>query len=303
MEHLIVLFNLLTLLAGLGVVGGLVRTWTRRRDVLSFWQLFHFAGFTFTMVVAALDAYSVVNLVANETMIRFWSSLVLVGTALMAFSFPHLARAQVRRRLTPRFRVFWAALALVPVGAAGVVLVVPDYTWALSVIFVSFLPFWASVVYGLSVGTRPGARGRSQAWVAFVLLGLVAAVEVAWIVAYPPASGYFFVTLPLAYLYTSWTSWRSATVPPAGLSLPAPLAEQNALTPREREVAEGILRGLANKELAHELGLSDKTVRNHIFNLYRKLGIQKRLDLVLLVQKYQEPSGPTGTIFPSSEGS
>jgi DNA-binding NarL/FixJ family response regulator len=48
----------------------------------------------------------------------------------------------------------------------------------------------------------------------------------------------------------------------------------DVLTARERDVLEGIARGLTNKEIAAELGISHRTVETHRESLMRKLGIR-----------------------------
>jgi DNA-binding NarL/FixJ family response regulator len=48
------------------------------------------------------------------------------------------------------------------------------------------------------------------------------------------------------------------------------------LTPREREVLQLIGRGYANKRIALELGLSEKTVKTHVSHLLAKLGVTDR---------------------------
>jgi len=48
------------------------------------------------------------------------------------------------------------------------------------------------------------------------------------------------------------------------------------LTDREDEVLQLIARGLANRVIAAELGISDKTVRNHVANIFNKLQVADR---------------------------
>jgi DNA-binding NarL/FixJ family response regulator len=57
-----------------------------------------------------------------------------------------------------------------------------------------------------------------------------------------------------------------------------PLAE---LTPRERAVLEAIADGLDNAEIANMLGLSEKTVRNHITRVFDKIGVQHRYQAIV----------------------
>ena len=59
----------------------------------------------------------------------------------------------------------------------------------------------------------------------------------------------------------------------------------DGLTPRELQMLAMLARGLAAKEIAHELGVSEKTVRNHVSNIYRKLGIYDRSQAVLYAIK------------------
>ncbi|HEX7405538.1 MAG TPA: LuxR C-terminal-related transcriptional regulator, partial [Candidatus Nanopelagicaceae bacterium] len=57
-----------------------------------------------------------------------------------------------------------------------------------------------------------------------------------------------------------------------------------ALTAREEEVLTLMADGRTNSEIARHLVLSDKTVRNHITNLFAKLGVTDRLSAVLLAR-------------------
>ncbi len=56
---------------------------------------------------------------------------------------------------------------------------------------------------------------------------------------------------------------------------------------REREILEHILRGYSNKEIQHLLFLSPHTVKNHNYNLYKKLGVRNRFELMRKVFEYQ----------------
>jgi len=55
-----------------------------------------------------------------------------------------------------------------------------------------------------------------------------------------------------------------------------------ALTPREQEVLAGLARGLPNKSIAHDLGISPRTVEIHRANLMTKLGVASLSDTLRL---------------------
>ena len=59
----------------------------------------------------------------------------------------------------------------------------------------------------------------------------------------------------------------------------------SALSPRQREVALLVARGLANKEIARKLGLSEGTVKQHVHSIFLKLHTRKRNTLVLLANE------------------
>lgn len=55
------------------------------------------------------------------------------------------------------------------------------------------------------------------------------------------------------------------------------------LTPREQEVLLKLSRGLSNKIIAHELGISPATVQVHVSNIMQKVGALNRTELSFLV--------------------
>ena len=55
------------------------------------------------------------------------------------------------------------------------------------------------------------------------------------------------------------------------------------LTERESEVSALVAQGLKNKAVAHQLGIGEGTVKLHLHNIYRKLGIKNRCQLMLHV--------------------
>ncbi|MFW6362753.1 MAG: helix-turn-helix transcriptional regulator [Spirochaeta sp.] len=63
-------------------------------------------------------------------------------------------------------------------------------------------------------------------------------------------------------------------------AVPAERRRMLNLSAREAEIAVLIARGLANKQIAAELGISPATVRTHIYNLYQKVGAGSRVELL-----------------------
>jgi len=65
------------------------------------------------------------------------------------------------------------------------------------------------------------------------------------------------------------------------------------LTRREKEVLDGILRSLANKEIASELNLSERTVKFHVSSLLSKFKVHSRMELMREAsQRAMKPAEP-----------
>lgn len=60
------------------------------------------------------------------------------------------------------------------------------------------------------------------------------------------------------------------------------MAKSPRISRREREIVDGLLANLSNKELANNLNISERTVKFHVSNLLQKFGVGRRADLILL---------------------
>jgi DNA-binding NarL/FixJ family response regulator len=58
------------------------------------------------------------------------------------------------------------------------------------------------------------------------------------------------------------------------------------LTEREREVLAMLSSGLLNKQIARRLGISEKTVKAHLTNVYRRIGVEDRTQAALWAQRH-----------------
>lgn len=78
------------------------------------------------------------------------------------------------------------------------------------------------------------------------------------------------VYVPATVLRDSGDADVRAAVPPADPAL------EQLLTQRQREVLERLREGKSNKQIAHELGLSEGTVKIHMTAIFKSLGVRNR---------------------------
>ena len=72
---------------------------------------------------------------------------------------------------------------------------------------------------------------------------------------------------------SAFTVWGADAEP-----VEAPAAGETALSEREAAVLEAVARGLSNREIGRQLWISEQTVKFHLRNVYRKLGISSRTE-------------------------
>ena len=69
----------------------------------------------------------------------------------------------------------------------------------------------------------------------------------------------------------------SEAAPPVG----GKARERSPLSTREREIVALVAQGYRNKEMAEKMFISEQTVKNHLHNIFDKLGVSDRLELAL----------------------
>ena len=68
------------------------------------------------------------------------------------------------------------------------------------------------------------------------------------------------------------------------------------LTAREGEIVRRLIEGRTNEEIAAQLFISNHTVKNHVHNVYKKLGIGNRVQLIQRFRSALEESGPPAPV-------
>ena len=77
----------------------------------------------------------------------------------------------------------------------------------------------------------------------------------------------------------------------------------NRLTPREESVVRLVLQGMVNREIADTLHLSQHTIKNYLFNIFDKLGVSNRVELVLYATAKLSLAHGSQSLSPNSQPS
>ena len=81
--------------------------------------------------------------------------------------------------------------------------------------------------------------------------------------------------------HTTAAVMRQFAQPGEMIGGPGKNRERSPLSQREREIVGLVAQGYKNKEMAEKMFISEQTVKNHLHNIFDKLGVSDRLELAL----------------------
>jgi DNA-binding CsgD family transcriptional regulator len=294
MQHVAVLVNLISLI--FGVIAGstlITRYRTQPSKLLSKFLNFFFA-YSYLIIVAALFSYLVINVSSVSWIQSLFACLIFIGMSFLILTLPMYIFEEMGQKMPPWFRkMIWIA-AIVTGLQAPVLWFTAHNLGVVLPLIIAFLPFLFVITitkYKHRVYNKKNAQNRIKnknlmTFYIFVLFFILAGIETFY-GSYIYHEGKFIViSLPFAYSLSAIQIIKKYSNHPGGAdqSLTEQIFSEFNLTSREIEMAKNILAGATNKEIAYDLNLSQNTVRNHIYNLYQKLGIQKRMDLLKLIK-------------------
>ncbi|WP_067620992.1 response regulator transcription factor [Alicyclobacillus acidiphilus] len=88
------------------------------------------------------------------------------------------------------------------------------------------------------------------------------------------------LTAAVLKVFSATSSSDEASVSEPVVHEPKKVDSSMAFTPRELEVLHYLLTGATNQEIAQSMGISSNTVKFHIKNVFRKLHVKNRVELV-----------------------
>ncbi len=309
MEHLQIAYDLFVIMIGLAALS-IVVFWavrTGEADLRDFSILY--ACFTLVLVVGMFKKYLSLNV--EDYSARAWYGLSgaeqALGFAVIVAAI-HFLTGVYRIRYRTGITIVFLAMMLVcivllfsPIGAvldpaARTIRFGIGYKITAVLYFVAFT-FMLALGYGLLRRAWQGERRN-------FLIGLLVFATVGYVetIANLPgalretsftlsnASGFLFSSIPYALygIFLILYFVRHPVAAPVAMDiLPESFLTRYGITDREREIILKVVQGKSNADIASELFISLATVKTHLHNIYRKIDVDSRYDLLARVRSEQ----------------
>jgi DNA-binding CsgD family transcriptional regulator len=309
MEHLQIAYDLLVIMIGLAALS-IVVFWASRTgesDLRDFSILY--LCFTLVLIVLVSKKYLFLNVEDYSARAWYWLSgtgLVLNHAVIVAgiHFFAGVYQIRYRKAITIGFVIMMLVgdgLLFSPIGA---VLDAGARTIHFGIGF-KILSGWYFVAFTCMLAIGYGLLRR--AWHTerrSFLLGLLIFATIGYLetaanlpeglsqtaVTLSEESGFLYSSIPYALYGAFLIAYFLQHPVPAPLAMDA-LSEsfltKYAITDRECEIILKVIQGKSNADIANELFISLATVKTHLHNIYRKIGVEGRYDLLARVRSGQ----------------
>lgn len=309
MEHLQIAYDLLVIMIGF-VALAISVSWalrTREADLRNFCLLYTL--FTFVLVVTVLKKYLSINVEGYSARTWYLLSGILhllnfaVVTAMVYFL---LGAYQIRARrvLTIVFLVIMVigdALAFAPFGAvldAERRLIHLGIGWQIaSFLYMAAFTFGILLAYGwLHRVWKTDKRAFIGGLLIFATVGYVESLTSflgslrAPVAMLATERAFIYSSIPYALYGIFIIVYLLRFFVPASVQIDAlfeAFLAKYGITGREREIILEVVQGRSNTDIAHKLFVSTATVKTHLHNIYTKIGVTSRYDLLARVRSGQ----------------
>ncbi|HET9906642.1 MAG TPA: helix-turn-helix transcriptional regulator [Anaerolineales bacterium] len=309
MEHLQIAYDLFVIMIGLAALS-IVVFWAARTgesDLRNFSILY--TCFTLVLIVELLEKYLFLNV--EDYSARLWYALSGIGQGLniavivaAIHFFAGVYQVRYQRAITIFFLVVMLVslvLILSPIGAvlnaeARSISFRIGFKIASVFYFVAFT-FMMALGYGLL--RRAWQTERRNFLIGLLLFATVGFIETTLSlpvalrresVTISTGSNFLYSSIPYALygIFLIFYFLRYPALAPLEMDdLSATFLSKYGITDREREIILKVVQGKSNADIASELFISLATVKTHLHNIYRKIEVDSRYDLLARVRSGQ----------------
>ena len=307
MEHLQLAYDLLVIMIGLAALS-IVVFWAARtgeNDLRDFSIVY--TCFTLVLIVLMLKKYLSLNVEDYSARAWYWLSGAeqILGYAVIVaviYFFTGVYRVQARKAITLLFLGLMLVSILLILSPSGAVLDANTRTIRFGMgyriaLLLYFLSFTVALALGYGLLRRAWGTERRNFLVGLLIFATVGYLETTinlprslgtTVVTFSNEGDFLFSSIPYAlygvFLIIYFLEHPAVPAPLAMDVLPESFLTKYGITEREREIILKVVQGKSNADIASELFISLATVKTHLHNIYRKIDVDSRYDLLARVR-------------------
>lgn len=279
MDHLIFLTYIPSIISGIYWLTYINNKGINRKAI-KVYNMF-FISYSALVISASIITYILLNINNSAQVIKILSVIVFIFSAPMVYFLGHLELKIRDIKVTKKMNtILLIPMFLAPVSSVVVLMdSIAVLTFGLTILQVSFV-FLPTLIL-LKIG-KNGIKDKGSALIKRVEVLIVIVILTLELLLRKNQlleKGIIY-SLPLTYLLLNifHLIFKDKLFP----FIFIPKISFN-ITPKEREVIKFLKDGLGNKEIAFEMNISFSTVKNHIYNIYKKTGAQSRIELIKIL--------------------
>ena len=292
LDHIFLFIYILSVGLTFSAVSLSLLYWMRKRNSGRFNTFFFISYLAVLLMLAGVRFYWEELLQGGRGVVIGTGIAEFAGYALLLFFLPATVNHIIGRQW--KGLAFWASITactvyfalgtvylltgfLKPLSLSAAIL----YVLALTVILVDIVRSIPQIKRGSTRVTVMVVTLLTVAFLPLVMVGrILAETDLPWAFSHSLR----FLFLALYYFWMALTGIvfyirEMSSADPSGRAEHL-VPEELPLTIRERDIAESVAQGLTYGEIADNLGISPNTVRNHVANVYKKLSVRSKVELL-----------------------
>jgi len=291
MPHFILILYLLSGFSGLASLMFLIIRYGNRTPVFRAYIRIHFS-YTFLMIISLVFLYLRVNVLSSPQVMYNFMVFILAGLGLLSWSLSRYSFAVSHTEFKGRLRIIWTIIPLCYVVLAVILMFMSHsdffmYPLAFGVVSFIMLSVW------FTARNFKREKKTGNVWIIFLVIILLFISGETYLKIRFGFLGEYSLNLPLVFIFWNIISLReiikkydnTEKVQPLSFTVTPDLKNRWQLTAREADIISFLLKGDSNKEIAFNLNISFSTVKNHIYNIYKKTGAKSRIELSNLMKQ------------------
>ena len=246
-------------------------------------------SYTFLMISSLIVLYLRVNVIKSPIIMSIFITLILLFMGILCRALSRFSFIINTKKISVQMRRFWNIMPFFFVILAIFQFILWDTKLTLFPIIAGvsiFIPI--SIWFARRNSVDKNYAQDNKSWILFLLFTLIVISAELVLKFLYGFLGEYVINIPLIILcwnFLTMAQFKNSSMNQLNnIDVSKEIINKWELTAREVEIVQAILRGNSNKEIASDLNISFSTVKNHIYNIYRKTGAKSRVDLVNLIK-------------------